>query len=426
MGRKIDLRHLVLSVAILLLPLAGCAGHRQPLEACYSSARAGNYEQALSGLRDSSLARSNGSRLLYLMEKGLLLHLQGEYRESNIYLEEADHLATELFTRSLSAESLSFISNDGVIPYAGADYESTYLNYYKALNYLALGDLESARIEARKVDEKLNYFTDTYGGRNVFKENAFLRLLTGLIYEAEGDTNNAFIAYRLSLQAYRAYEEKYRVPVPAQLWGRLLSSARRTGLTDEYELHLEEARAAQANFEESETLIAVILDHGFVPVKREAFVFVPTEHGFPVKLAMPQFESRPPPKGTPLVSLGTGEWIRPERVEDVGAIARKSLEDKYGRIMTKMIARAVAKQVAARRAEKEFGPLAGFLAQVTALVTEEADLRSWTLLPDQVLLAIIPVTPGTHTVVIAQGDLRETHEIDVRKGGVGFVMTRIR
>ncbi len=426
MGRRIVPRHAALVLLVLLVFVAGCAGHRQTLDACYASARAGDYEKALDGLRGSRLAESEGNRLLFLMEKGLLLHLQGEYRQSNIVLEEADHLAAELYTRSLSAESLSFITNDGVIPYAGADYESVYLNYYKALNFLALGDLESARVEARKVDEKLNWFTDTYGGRNVFKENAFLRLLTGLIYEAEGDPNNAFIAYRLSLQAYRAYQQKYEVAVPHQLWGRLLVSARRTGFTEEYERYLEEALLAEAQFEEAETLIAVIIDYGFIPVKREVAVVVPTEQGFPVKLALPQFENRPRPKGTPLVSVGTGAAVRPERVEDVGVIARRSLEDKHGRIMAKVVARAVAKQVAARRAEKEFGPLAGVLAQMTALITEEADLRSWSLLPDHVLLALVPVSPGRHTVVVAQGDREEAHEVEVARGGVGFIMTRIR
>jgi uncharacterized protein len=418
-------RRLALVSVLLLILLAGCAGHRRAAEDTYASVLLGNYQGALAGLERSSLAGSKNNRLLFLMEKGVLLHLAGDFRESNHILEEADRLAEELFTRSLSAETMSFISNDNVIPYAGEDYESVYINYYKARNYLALGDLQAARVESRKVDEKLNYFTDSYQGRNVFKESAFLRLLTGLIYEAENDPNNAFIAYRNSLEAYRAYQRKYQVQVPVQLWGRLLATARAIGFTDEYERFKEEARADGVEPEMVESMIAVIVDLGFAPVKREAYVLFPTTHGFPVKLALPAFEDRPRRAGHVQVSMNGDGWLSTERFEDVGVIARQSLEDKKGRVLAKMIARAVSKQLAARRAEKELGPLAGLLAQVAALATENADLRSWTMLPDQVQVALLPATPGRHTIAISRGAHHETHEVEVQEGGVGFVLTRI-
>ncbi len=425
-ARKLKIVRLPLVIVLSCLLLAGCAGHRRLMEDSYQHALVGNYQGALADLERSSLARSKNNRLLFLMEKGVLLHLAGEFRQSNEVLEEADRLAEELFTRSLSAETMSFLSSDTIIPYAGEDYESVYINYYKARNYLALGDLAAARVESRKVDEKLNYFTDSYQGRNVYKESAFLRLLTGLIYEAENDPNNAFIAYRNSLEAYRAYQQKYQIAVPVQLWGRLLASARAIGFTDEYERFRQEAQRAGVHPDEAETLVAVIIDVDFVPVKREEFALFPSPQGFPVKLALPVFEDRPRRPGKVLVSLNGAEWKAAERFEDVGAIARQSLEDKKGRVLAKMIARAVSKQMAARRAEKELGPLAGLVAQVAAVATENADVRSWTMLPAQVQVVLLPVDPGRHTVAISRGNHHETHEIEVQQGGVGFVLTRLK
>jgi uncharacterized protein len=123
--------------------------------------------------------------------------------------------------------------------------------------------------------------------------------------------------------------------------------------------------------------------------------------------------------------LNGGGWLATERFEDVGAIARQSLEDKKGRVLAKLVARAVSKQLAARQTEKEFGPLAGLVAQVAALTTENADLRSWTLLPEAVQVALLPVTPGSHTVTISRGTHNETHQIEVQEGGVSFVLTKI-
>jgi uncharacterized protein len=415
----------VLLGCLLLLP-AGCANFQRSLDASYREAREQNYERALALLERSPLAASKNNRLLYLLERGVLLHLAQRYRESTDILEEADRLAEELFTRSLSAESLSFVSSDRLIPYAGEDYESAYIHYYKARNYLALGELNSARVEARKIDEKLNHLADRHEGRNVFRESAFLRLLTGFIYEALGDWNDAYIAYHKSLDHYREYERKYGVEAPAILWGRLLLAARLTGFSEEYDRHLAEARAAGLDPVVEEGMIAVIIDRGYIPVKREVFAFFPTPQGFPVKLALPEFQSRPAPTAGPVeVSMNTLEWLPAERVEDVGAIARQSLEDKKGRVVAKMIARAVTKQLAARKAEKELGPAAGLLAQVTALVTEQADLRSWTMLPDQVLVAVIPAGPGRHEVTIRQAGQVENHTVEINEQGVGFVLTRM-
>jgi uncharacterized protein len=417
--------HCVLLICLLLLP-AGCANFQRSLDASYREARAQNYEQALARLENSPLAGSKNNRLLYLMERGVLLHLAQQFRESNDALEEADRLAEELFTRSLSAESLSFVSSDRLIPYAGEDYESAYIHYYKARNYLALEELNSARVEARKIDEKLNRLADLHEGRNVFRESAFLRLLTGFIYEAIGDWNDAYIAYYKSLGHYREYEKKYGVGIPAVLWGRLLLAAHHTGFKEEYDSHLADARAAGLDPVVAEGMIAVIIDHGFIAVKREVFLVFPTPQGFPVKLALPEFQSRAAPAAEPVeVSMDGLAWIPAERVEDVGAIARQSLEDKKGRVVAKMITRAVAKQLAARKAEKELGPAAGLLAQVTALVTEQADLRSWTMLPEQVLMAVIPAEPGRHHVEIRQGQRVESHAVEIGEQAAGFVVTRM-
>lgn len=412
-----------LALAILLAAaLAGCAGHRQSLQECYRQADAGRYEEALATLEKSPLAKNGRDRLLYLLEKGALLRLQGEYRQSNEILEAADRLQEELFTRSLSAEGLSFLANDRVIPYAGEDYEAVYLNYFKALNYLALGDLAAALVECRRIDEKLNYYTDTYGSGTTYREDPFLRLLTGTVYEAGGDSNNAFIAYRKSLEAYRAVGSRYGVEVPALLWGRLLAAARRTGFEDEYRAYREEARQAGVEPAEAGPAALLLIDRGRIPAKREVAGFFPSPQGFPVKLAFPQIEPSPPPGRLDLRL--NGEPVAAERVQDLAAVARQSLQDKQGRLLAKMIARAVAKQVAARQAEKELGPLAGLTAQIGALLTEQADLRSWSSLPADIRMAVVALPPGSHTVTLAGSREPENRSIEADGRDLIFVVFR--
>ena len=410
------------AAALLLLLLSGCAGHQRALLESHALAGQGRFDDALARLDRSELARSSVSRLLYLMERGLLLHLKGDYRESNAVFDEAEVLAEELYTRSLSAESASLLTNDTVIPYAGENFESVYLHYYKILNYLALHEPASARIEARKIDEKLSWFADRFAGRSVYREDAFLRFLTGLIYEALGEPGEALVAYRKSLTIYEEFAKKYAVPVPDALRDRLLTCARVTGSLEEEALFLE--RFGRDSSPGSPSGIVVLIDQGSVPVKREAFVLIPTAHGFPVKVAVPEFVSRPGSPGKVEMALNDGPWIPVERVQDIGAIARQTLEDRKGLVVTKAVARAAGKQVAARAVEQRQGELAGFLAQMAALLTERADLRSWTSLPAVIGMVVIPAEPGEHTVTLRVGGRTETLSVSVDEGSLGFISLR--
>ncbi|BCA80164.1 hypothetical protein [Desulfuromonas sp. AOP6] len=415
----------LLAGVLVLAALTGCADYQRALERSSALALSGEYGGALAVLEKSSLARSDKNRLLFLMEKGLLLHLGGEYALSNEAFEEADQLVEQLFTRSLSAETLSFVTNDHLIAYSGADYETVYLNYYKALNFINMGDLEGARIESRKIDQKLNYFADTFGSGDRFKESAYLRLLTGLIYEALGENNDAFIAYRKSLELYQNNYPKYGVREPDFLWNRLLISARRSGLLEEYRHYLDQAEGLELTEEDGRPLVAVIVASGMVPIKQEVFALFPTSQGFPVKLALPEFVDRKQPVRRLEVSVDGENWVRPERVEDVEKVARASLEDRNGRILAKAIARATAKQVAARQVEKNNGPLAGLAMQITALVTERADLRSWSMLPAEIHLALLPAPEDSRQILIREGQDRWACRVRPAETAVRFVTLRL-
>jgi len=69
------------------------------------------------------------------MEAGLLYHLAGRYAESNRFLENAEWISDELYTRSISKEAATLVTSDNILPYRGEYYEYLFTNYYKLLNY---------------------------------------------------------------------------------------------------------------------------------------------------------------------------------------------------------------------------------------------------------------------------------------------------
>jgi hypothetical protein len=415
-----------LRLALLFFVLAtasGCSAARQVQQQVQDLTIAGQYDAALLKLDASQLAKSSSDRLLFLMTRGLLLHEQGRYEQSNAVFEQAELLSEELFTRSISAGTLSFLTNDQIVAYVGADYEVAYLNYYKALNYLALGNLEAAGVEARRVDLKLRQFTDAYEGKNVFKEDGLLRLLTGLIYQAQGDWNNAFIAYRLALESFNNNRSAYGVPVPEILWSLLTTTAQRSGLLQERDSYRDKALAQGITPITIDALAVVLINSGKIPMKRERMVLFPTRHGFPVKLALPEFVPRQSHSSAAYLWIDNLE-VPAQTVENLAAIAAKSLDDQIGRVLAKAIARTVAKELAARKMEHQQGSGAGMLVRIFNVATENADLRSWLGLPARVLLAAAPVPPGDHGYRLVVDGATFEGTLAVPPQGVGFVFHR--
>lgn len=137
-----------------------------------------------------------GDELLRLLHRGLLLHYAGEYEESNEALQRAEVLAEDRFTRSVSRAALSLVTSDRVLAWLPNDTERWMINYYGALNYLALGDVEEAAVEARRLSRQLELSTEDDPGPAEREVRRALRYFAGSVFEAAGDRNNASVSYR--------------------------------------------------------------------------------------------------------------------------------------------------------------------------------------------------------------------------------------
>ncbi len=130
-------------------------------------------------------------RLLYL---GTAAHYSRDYVRSNQYLAAAAAMSDDRITKSLSRSVLSLVSNDGVLPYAPARTERLLIPYYAARNYIALGQMGEASVEARRLSSLLQ--NETNLPDDVRPLRATLRSFTGAVFEATGDRNDALVAYR--------------------------------------------------------------------------------------------------------------------------------------------------------------------------------------------------------------------------------------
>src|SRR6185503_4017827 len=104
------------------------------------------------------------------------------------------------------------------------------------------------------------------------------RYLSGVLYEAVGDLNNALVAYRLAYEAFQQARKLYGIPLPDLLRADLLRLSEATGLTQEHEEYRKEfpgiAWRPMAETKDLAELIFVV-GEGRAPIKRDVFIDVP-------------------------------------------------------------------------------------------------------------------------------------------------------
>ncbi|WP_447972322.1 COG3014 family protein [Nitrospira sp. Kam-Ns4a] len=463
--------------------LAACTPATSRYTLVEASLRARNPAQADLVIEQAKDEYRAQDRVLYLLDRGMTLHLAGRYAQSNQFLQEADEAIEALYTRRLRTETKAFLVNDTELPFEGASHEQVLINVVKALNYALLGNLTDALVEARLIDQRLNRLADRTTDRGAYREDPFARYLTGLLYEAARDLNNAFIAYRKAYDAYQAARSWLRVPVPPGLEADLLR------ITDA--LHLQEEHAGYRTqfptaswqpYAETERLaqLVVISYNGRAPYKQDQFIDLPISfealklvlltkgilgasnqssqdrramesvlyglNGRVVRVALPRLVRQPTDVAYDEISLAGSRGTytaKTDLVHDLGAAAEKTLSDQYAQITLKAVARAAVKFTLAEgvsygaqaAAGRDAGPLVGLVvnmvAKTLAVASEEADKRSWRTLPDQIQIARVWVPPGVYQVRVhpvgrrsGVGEPDLVEELTLEPGRTAFVVAR--
>ncbi len=434
-----------LAAALALLAVSACAQNREIYSVLDHLAAAGRYDDAVALVEKARPEYGSTNEVLWNMDLGVFYHYAGRYKQSNEAFERAEKRIDKLFTESVSGNVLAFISNDNTLPYKGEDYESVVINIYRALNYAELDNIEAALVEARKVDEKLKFINSQYAPseQNGYKEDAFARMLMGAFYEASGtggDLNDAFISDRQATGIYdKAFYPLYRAAVPQVLKENLLTTANFMGREELGQAQQKYPGIALVPESDKRKQGQLYFVHfaGRAPVKAESGFGAVMPDGNIFNIRMPKYR-RVPYAITGSRVLVDGQVAATLDVgHPTGAIAIQSLEDRIGRIRAKAISRAITKYMAARVAQEEARKRGGSGAQLlTYLATnvynvasEQADLRAWQTLPDEILIGRVLLPPGKHKIAVqyltggnAVMATRQLGEVDVQAGQTRFFL----
>jgi hypothetical protein len=331
------------------------------------------------------------------LDKGMLRRMTGDYRGSNQIFEVAKQKIERLYGVSVTESLASVTINEKLSDYKGDWYEQLLLHAFMAQNYIELGSLDAARVEMKQADVKMRELGDEP------EDDAWVRYLEGMIYESLGEFDNARISYQKAYTVYREKGGAHYPEVPVTLKKDLLRLLAWQGMWDEYrrlkkELGMEDYQPYKASDEFGQLI--VILNNGLAPVRSQAIIpMYSTEVQQSLQLAFPVYKQPRKVLSTPQVVINNNKTYAMDTVEDVDALARYSLQQAMPGITARAMARAVVKYNTQHKANDN-SALAGFLMTVANLVTEQADTRSWTTLPQAIQLSRVLLPVGEQEVAI--------------------------
>jgi uncharacterized protein len=404
----VNTRYSAFVVVLAALYVSACASYTEQTKEIRRDFRGENYKSSLKKLDKSDLKTATKDRLLYLLEKAMIQDRLGESKKSRSTLMEADRLADKLYTVSISKTALSFIYNDSATDYSGEDYERVAIHTQLAMSFIGESDYKAARVEAAKINNILYSINQKYDPKekNRYAEDAFARYLSGIIYEARGEWDDAIIDYKKAYTLYRGgYSKFVRFGMPDNLPSSLYRlylkrnrSARAKAMEKEFP-QLTKKIKKQYNSGQATGEIVVVHEAGNIAYKTTGEFFFQVGSQI-IRFSYPtikkRFNSYIGKSGFTL--LANNRFVKAEHVQDMDSIARFTLEDKRGRMVAKQSARLLVKGQLAEQARQNFGPLGGLVANIVSAVTETADTRSWTLLPEVYLISRHRVKPGKHKI----------------------------
>lgn len=408
-----------LSAAAICMFLPACASYTDQVREIRTALYSERYAEALEKLDKSSVATSSSDRVLYRLERGTLLYCSEQYSQAATEWDRASKEMDRLYTISLSKQAGSLLMNDSVTDYEGETHEKVLVPVFSALAYLAKGETQEAIVEARRTARILEKINEDNDGKNVYNRDSFAHYLSGIIFEMKEDWDSAIIEYKRALAASednRRWAQRLANEPIVQALGRLAEFRRRDDILSKLRKEYPGTKWQDQEEFSKKGEIIVVYESGKSPLKVPEDVLVPFNKQV-MRISFPKFVDQHYFSREAKVLVNGNVVGRTTVVQDVGALAKRALEDRRGRDLLRFAARAALK-AGTTDALQQKSPIAGLLFNVYSVASEVADTRSWSSLPDTIQVFRTQVPAGERLRVRIQPDAGKPAEetIELRPG----------
>lgn len=407
----------------MVLVLSGCAAmksHDELAGKMQTAQQTGGIAAALKTLDASATSADEKAAMLYNMERGELLRLDRNYVDStqafllaDIKVKEWEAAAKTNPEKLLSTLGAATIS-ERLKVYEGQDYEKVWLTTRLALNRVAAGDMDNARVDIKRTHEREAVIAEfrsketsaaeeeakTKGVKTSGKE------INGYPVETLNDPEVLALknGYQNALSHYLAgflYEVLNEPGLAAPGYRKAIELKPETGVLEEGLRGLDDRTSFTHKRRQRMTDVLFVVEAGDAPARKPRAFTLPVPVGSSIRtvsISYPTIE----PSTDPVLSLlsVSGRDFKLEKVVDVNVMARRALKDEMPGLVFRGVTRAVVKGVMQDQLQKNAGFLGALVGSIASAVTEQADDRLWRMLPGRVYVARGYLPEGEHKVVI--------------------------
>lgn len=425
----------LLWVLTLSAALTGCASmqsHDKLASDVQSAGRTGGIPAALAQLEASAKSEDDKTALLYNLERGELLRMDRRYEDStsafllaDIKVKEWEETAKTNPSKLMGTVGAALIS-ERLKNYEGQDYEKVWLTTRLAMNRVALGDFENARVDIKRTHEREAIIAEFRSKETLAAEEeakskgaaAGGKELNGYPVETLNDPEVLALknGYQNALSHYLAgfmYEVLGESGLAAPGYRKAIELKPETGVLEEGLRGLDNRTSFTWKRRQRMTDVLFVVEAGDAPARKpKAFTIpVPTGRGMvTASISYPVIEPSKDPLLTTLSAAGTD--LKLEKVVDVNVMARRALKDEMPGMVLRGVTRAIAKGVMQNELQKGGGLVGGLIGAVASAATEVADDRMWRMLPGRVYIARGYLPPGEHVVTVNGRALPDPVKID--------------
>jgi hypothetical protein len=427
--------------ALAVLFVTGCAGHAAQTQGARTALDEGRPKAALAALNEQldvddakEVPEIDGDKILFVLDRSTVLQQLDMYALSSRDLELADKRIEVLdFSRGSLDDIGKYMFSDDAGPYQAPAYEKLLINTLNMMNYLARGDLNGARIEARRFATMQKFVSEHDShGKSLSGPGSYL---AGFAFEKSGQPG----------EALRYYDEALELGSFASLADPIARLSARDGYRSPRFKKLLEEHPAGATDDDSGDVL-VIVNYGRVPAKIAQRVPIGLALTYAALYLSPEQSSKAnylagqglvtwvnfPTLGKPRGNYGVPEFFLDQRqlpLEGALAVdleAQKAWKDVEGAVIASAITRLITRVVVGETTRRAtgggvVGALLSLGAQATMTAADTPDTRSWSTLPARIAFGRIRVPAGQHVVRLDVGGIQKTQKVNVKPNGWAVV-----
>ncbi len=461
-----------LTAAAIILAVAGCATYTDHTREAQQQVVAGNVDGAILvlnehlGVHEEPSAmpdRIDDDRVLFLLERATLFQAIGDYESASrdmMYID--DHLEWIDFTSEAADRILRFVYSDDAGEYRAPPHERLLLNSMNMINFLAMGNVNGARVEARRFNVMQEFYLANEPEEVSTQILGLGNYLAGVAFEASDQ-------YRTAVRYYAA---AFGFGVwPEETTERLVDMTALTGYRgagmeqgrEQFEAIIEQSRQVErpnrSEFKRrwgtGDTLM--VIQTGMVPYRQAERIGMEQalSHTSSSRHAQIHFNSHTHEEAMLLSTAGTLNWLNTTSLTTDGLPQRRSVsvhvEDRTWDLdgpvhlseqivqewqdialaglaagITRAVARIAAGEGSRRITESIaessgrsggtssfLGWLVGSAVSTTMAVADTPDTRSWTSLPADIHLVRTQLHPGPQSVRVQVDGQTDEKEVDI-------------